>query len=321
MKLGHRLIVAGIALTLGATAWASAAGDPDPDRYIVSFYDHGKGKAALRASGARVVLDLPRHEAAAARIPARALKGLRRNPNIEFIEPDPIRVPMAQTTPWGIPAVQADLVTYNAASGLTVCIIDSGYSLGHEDLQSANVTASPDPGTGDPFFDGSHHGTHVAGTIAALSNGVGVVGVVPGGDLNLHIVKVFGNSGTWAYSSTLVAALDKCETEGGAEIVSMSLGGSFKSRTEQRAFDRAYTRGVLSIAAAGNDGNPVAMPRPVRISRTWRSRARPSRGLPISFRCSPTGAAMRRPRPGTSRRWRVWSMPCRRTGSPARSSC
>ncbi len=256
MKLRSGLIIVGVLLTLGLSVAAPAlAAQPDPDRYIVSFYDHAKGKKALRGAGARVELDLPRHEAVAAHIPGRALDGLRRNPNIEFIERDAVRVPMAQTTPWGIPAVQADLVTYNAASGLTVCIIDSGYSLGHEDLQSANVTASPDPGTGDPFFDGSHHGTHVAGTIAALSNGVGVVGVVPGGDLNLHIVKVFGNDGAWAYSSTLVAALDKCENEGGAKIVSMSLGGSFKSRTEQRAFDQAYTRGVLSIAAAGNDGN------------------------------------------------------------------
>lgn len=255
MQLKYGLAIMLTLFALGLTLAASEAAQPDPDRYIVSFLDHGKGRAALHNAGARVVLDLPRHEAAAARIPARAVAGLRRNPHIEFVEPDPIRFPTAQTTPWGIPAVQADLVTYTTSSGLTVCIIDSGYSLGHEDLPSANVTASPDPGTGDPFFDGSHHGTHVAGTIAALGNGVGVVGVVPGGDLNLHIVKVFGNSGSWAYSSTLVAALDKCETEGGAEIVSMSLGGSFKSRTEQRAFDRAYSRGVLSVAAAGNDGN------------------------------------------------------------------
>jgi len=81
----------------------------------------------------------------------------------------------------------------------------------------------------------------------------GVVGVNPEGDLKVHIIKVFDADG-WAYSSGLVAALDACENAG-ADVVSMSLGGTFKSRTESRAFDQAAGRGVLSIAAAGNDGN------------------------------------------------------------------
>ena len=60
----------------------------------------------------------------------------------------------------------------------------------------------------------------------------------------------------WAYSSTLVAALDACE-DAGADVISMSLGGTFKSKTEDRAFKAAAGRGVLSIAAAGNDGNTL----------------------------------------------------------------
>lgn len=51
-------------------------------------------------------------------------------------------------------------------------------------------------------------GTHVAGTIAALGgNGKGVVGVVGNGNLNLHIVRVFGDNGFWAWTSTLIAAV------------------------------------------------------------------------------------------------------------------
>ncbi len=249
------VLLAASVFALGALAPA-LAGQPDHDRYIVSFLDVGKGKAALRAAGARIEREIPRHEIAAVHIPRQALNGLRRNPHIEYIEPDVLRYPMAQTTPWGIPAVQADLVSDMGAGNRTVCIIDSGYSLGHEDLPSANVTASPDGGSGDPFTDLCHHGTHVAGTVSALNNGVGVVGVLPSGTINLHIVKVFsGVSCAWTYSSDLIAALDKCETDGNANIVSMSLGGSFKSRSEQRAFDQANNRGVLSIAAAGNDGN------------------------------------------------------------------
>ena len=94
----------------------------------------------------------------------------------------------------------------------------------------------------------------MAGTIAALANnGIGVVGINPNGLLNLHIVRVFNAAG-WAYSSTLVGALDECEAAG-ANVINMSLGGSLKSRTEDKAFAAANGRGVLSIAAAGNDGN------------------------------------------------------------------
>ena len=243
-------------MALGSATTVAAA-EPDPDRYIVSFLDVEKGKSALKAAGARVELNLAGREAAAAHIPARALKGLRNNPHIEYIEKDVLRFPMAQTTPWGIPAVQAGMVSDAEAANRTVCIIDSGYELGHEDLpRGDNVSGENNSGSGNWFEDTCFHGTHVAGTIAALANNeVGVVGVMPGGNVGLHIVKVFdGPNCAWAYSSSLVAALDECETAG-ANVVSMSLGGSFKSRTEERAFRNSNNAGVLSIAAAGNDGN------------------------------------------------------------------
>jgi subtilisin family serine protease len=235
-------------------AGAALAAGPDKDRYIVSFQDVGKGKAALRAAGADVLLDLPRHEAAAVHIPARALNGLGRNPNIEYIERDTLRFPMAETLPWGIPAVQADGLS-EGTPAVNVCIIDSGYDNTHLDLPDLTGPNSGSHGGADsPLADTCFHGTHVAGTIAAVSgNNLGVVGVVPGKS-ELTIVKVFdGENCAWAYSSDLVAALDLCLAES-AQIINMSLGGRLKSRTEQRAFQAAYNDGVLSIAAAGNDG-------------------------------------------------------------------
>jgi subtilisin family serine protease len=239
-------------LALGLATAASAA-EPDRDRYIVSFLDVAKGKAALRAAGARIELELAGREAAAVHIPARALNGLRNNPNIEYIEKDALRYPMAQTTPWGIPAVQADLVGDSAAGNRKICIIDSGYAPGHEDLSSGgNVNGEADTTW---YEDSCFHGSHVAGTISALTNDAGVVGVLPNANVNLHIVKVFdGANCAWSYSSSLVAALDEC-VQAGSNVVSMSLGGGVKSRTEERAFTSAYNQGVLSVAAAGNDGN------------------------------------------------------------------
>jgi len=256
-----------------ATAGSVAAG-PEDARYIVAFHAGrgGAGRAALHAAGASVVLDLGPQNAVAARIPARALPGLERNPSIEYIEEDVIRTPSAlwsdvtlggETTPYGIQMVQSDQVSGAAAGNRLVCIIDSGYSQQHEDLKDASggeVTANTnDSGSGTWDKDSCGHGSHVAGTVAAVGgNGVGVVGVAPG--VRLHIVKVFGNdvldSGNcaWTYSSNLVNALNKC-VAAGANVVSMSLGGGLKSRTEDKAFASAYQQGVLSIAAAGNAGN------------------------------------------------------------------
>jgi subtilisin family serine protease len=67
-------------------------------------------------------------------------------------------------------------------------------------------------------------------------------------------VKVFGANGAWTYSSTLASAANKCGAAN-ANVITMSLGGGSKSITEQRAFDSLQTKGVLSIAAAGNAGN------------------------------------------------------------------
>lgn len=244
-------------LALSGAAWAGQG--PDPDRYIVKFTNPGQGKAALAAAGASVLLDLPQVGAAAARIPAHALQALAANPNIEYIERDAPRYPLAQTSPYGIAMVQADQVSDSQAANRKVCIIDSGYTLGHEDLDAdSSIQGTNNSGTGNWFVDNCAHGSHVAGTISALTNGVGVVGVLPGGNVNLHIVKVFGDSCAWAYSSDLVAAAFTCR-DAGANVISMSLGcnGNLcRSTTEENAFNSLYnTSGILSVAAAGNSGN------------------------------------------------------------------
>ena len=76
LKTAMLAVVAAATIQAGVT---HAAG-PDKDRYIVSFQNASKGKSALRSAGADVLLELPNQGAVAARIPARALKGLQRNP-------------------------------------------------------------------------------------------------------------------------------------------------------------------------------------------------------------------------------------------------
>lgn len=241
----------------------------DPAQRVIVMFKPGSvavGKAALQAAGAQIKHEIYGMDAVAVEVPARALAGLARNPNVEYVEPDEKRYALAldspstgspytlgQRVPYGISLVQADQLAGANLSSRKLCIIDSGYDRSHEDLSNGpEVTGEYDSGTGWWYTDENHHGTHVAGTIAALNNAKGVVGVSDNASLRLHIVKVFGASG-WAYSSSLATAANKCKAAG-ANIISMSLGGSRMVKTEQRAFDSLYSGGILSFAAAGNDG-------------------------------------------------------------------
>lgn len=224
-------------------------------------------RGAIAAARGQTRHELGHIDAVAVEVPTSELAKLRKNPNVAYVEEDVVRYPLAATTPstgtpyatgqlvpYGIKMVQADQLSDATAGSRKLCIIDSGYDRGHEDLSAGtNVTGEYDSGTGWWYTDENHHGTHVAGTIAALNNaGTGVVGVNPNATLKLHIVKVFNAAG-WAYSSTLAAAANKCAAAG-ANVISMSLGGARSNATEKRAFDSLAAKGILSIAAAGNDG-------------------------------------------------------------------
>ena len=183
---------------------------------------------------------------------------LLKRADVDSVEVDPKRYLLAESTPYGIGMVQANQLSDNLTGNRKVCIMDTGYQLGHPDLPSSGITGDDGYGsnnTGNWYNDGNGHGTHVAGTIAAIGgNGQGVVGVNPSDQLGLHIVKVFNDQGRWAYGSDLIRAIEQCQ-QAGANVTSMSLGGSGQSSAERQAFANSYAQGMLHIAAAGNDGN------------------------------------------------------------------
>jgi subtilisin family serine protease len=255
LKLLVVAVASAAAVALLVPADLSAQEEEGPRRYMVKFRERGNHGNAVRAAGGSPVHEFPELGVVAAWLPEPALRGLAHNPHVIFIEADPPRYPLAQTTPYGIPMVQADQVPEGAGiSSVKVCVIDSGYYLNHEDLQDGNVAGTNNVGTGNWFEDSCGHGSHVAGTISALNNSVGVVGVLRSGSVPLHIIKVFnGASCAWAYSSDLINALNLCRTAG-AKVVSMSLGGDGPSVNEETAFNNAWSAGVLSVAAAGNGG-------------------------------------------------------------------
>ncbi len=229
-------------------------------RVYVQFA-HGQkanAQAALAKAGARAHHEFDDLDTIAVTLPEAARNALQGNPAVAFIEEDPVRGLLAQTVPYGIDMVQAPQAVSAGATGagIKVGVIDSGVFAAHEDLQSVAITGYPDYGMTDErtwYRDIDSHGTHVVGTIAAASNTLGVVGVSPG-MVSIYMVKVFGDTGGWVYSSDLLAAARNAQAAG-AKIISMSLGGGRSSRTEDQGLADLYkNKGVLLIAAAGNDG-------------------------------------------------------------------
>ena len=245
----------------------------DNSRVYVVFKEGQKAtaKALVEQAAGQIHYEFDELHAIATTLPAVALDGLSRNPSIELIEEDPPRFMLGQAVPYGIDMVQArtiwdispvdGLVDAGALSGvgIKVGVIDSGVYIGHEDLASVytsgRMTGNGLNGSSDPSqwgVDGCAHGTHVVGTIVAQANSLGVVGVSPG--VSIHMARVFGDDCAWAYSSTLIDAANKCQAAG-CKIISMSLGGSLPSSTEDQGFQNLYNAGILLVAAAGNGGN------------------------------------------------------------------
>lgn len=243
------------------------------ERYIVTF-KNGKGamagkgsinasdkaldvasvKSAIQQAGGKTLKVMERHGMAVVTLNKKALNTLRKNKDVD-IAPDPVRELMAQSTPYGYTMVQANQLIQSDTSARKVCIIDTGYNLGHPDLPGTNdgVTGiGNNSAVGNWYNDGNGHGTHVAGTIAAYDNSEGVIGVYPGA--SLHIVKIFNDNGDWTYASDIITAIDQCQ-DAGADVVNMSLGGSGSSSAEASAMQGFTDDNMLLVAAAGNAGN------------------------------------------------------------------
>ncbi|GHF29640.1 subtilisin family serine protease [Deinococcus metalli] len=189
---------------------------------------------------------------------------------------------------WGDNALRVpDLRTagYTGASTtikVAVCVLDTGIDGNHPEFQRKlkgfkNFTGEANRSDAYAPNDVSHHGTHVSGTVfAQYGAGTGASGLQPGEDANgvggvatgadLYMGRVLGDTGSGS-SSGIINGLNWCaaqlKSQGGTEdkvVVSMSLGGGSRSTTEQRAYTSAYNKGVLIVAATGNDGAAVSYP-------------------------------------------------------------
>lgn len=137
-----------------------------------------------------------------------------------------------------------------------IAIIDTGIASSQSDLSGSVLPGYNFVSDNTDTNDDNGHGTHVAGIVSAStnnSNGVASIGFKG----TLLPVKVLDGSGAGSYGD--VASGIIYATDQGAKIINLSLGGSSSSRTLEDAIKYALARGVVIVAAAGNNGNDSAV--------------------------------------------------------------
>ncbi len=166
----------------------------------------------------------------------------------------------AQTTPWGITRVGGS----RDGSGKTAWIIDTGVQQDHPDL-NVDTARSANFITKGKYTveDGNGHGTHVAGTIAALDNNIGVVGVAAGAQV--VGVRVLDNRGSGTNSGVIAGVDYAAANFAPGDVANMSLGGGVSTALDQAVINAADA-GLVFALAAGNESDDANNHSPARAN-------------------------------------------------------
>ncbi|MFN3650520.1 MAG: S8 family serine peptidase [Armatimonadota bacterium] len=163
------------------------------------------------------------------------------------------KVPTGVRRIGGLKSATAAIDGIDSPLDVDVAVIDTGVDLDHPDL---NVVGGFSVFSGDAD-DPEGHGTHVAGTIGARDNRLGVVGVAPGA--RIWSVRVLNQQGQGSWSG-VIAGLEWVAAHADTiEVANLSLGGPMSDDTPLRvAVDALVAAGVTVVAAAGNAGQDVS---------------------------------------------------------------
>jgi subtilisin len=184
--------------------------------------------------------------------------------------------PGGQTLPLGVNRINAENLA-NRGAGVNVAILDTGIDLTHPDL-AANIAGGVNCSDGTSYQDQNGHGTHVAGIVAALDNGIGVVGVAP--RVTLWAVRVLDATGT-GEDVNIICGLDWVDARSPAHggpitVVNMSAGGpgtddgacgSVNGDLLHAAVCRVVADGVTVVVSAGKRPGRSRRPRPGCLQR------------------------------------------------------
>jgi subtilisin family serine protease len=272
-------------LALAATpAQAQRAGDRIDGSYMCVFNKDAVSRGNAQAEANRAAQSVGGRvtkvysvaiRGFSANLPPQAVERIRaNNPNIAYCEQDqvvsipPIRaqgggvngtaVQPAQETPWGIARVNGGA----AGSFATAWVIDTGIELTHPDLNVDTARSRSFIRDSSPN-DQNGHGTHVAGTIAAVDNTIGVIGVAPGA--RVVAVRVLDRRGS-SSNSGVIAGVDYVAANGrSGDVANMSLGGGVSQALDD-AVVAAAAGGVRFALAAGNESDNANNHSPARAN-------------------------------------------------------
>ncbi|WP_047983003.1 S8 family peptidase [Ornithinibacillus californiensis] len=189
------------------------------------------------------------------------VKALSNNPNVEYAEPNyvlnatwtPNDTYFSPSYQYGLFNTDADLAwdVTRGSSSQEIAVLDTGVDYNHPDLDGKVVLGYDFVQNDWTPSDQNGHGTHVAGIAAAeTNNGTGIAGMAP--NTKILAVRVLDANG----SGSLAAIADGIiyATDAGAEVINLSLGCNCDTQTLENAVNYAWNRGVVVVAAAGNDG-------------------------------------------------------------------
>lgn len=267
-----------LCLTL-CLAVSSASAQVVPDQYIVVLKD-----SAPSASGRAIAAQ---HRVAVGHEYRAALKGfsfhgnaqaaaaIAKHPQVAYVEANLEAHAVAQILPEGVDRMEIDLNAIANIDGIDdrvnvdVAVIDTGIDLDHPDLPQVvggahfYTISSGRPRNRGSFQDNNYdddegHGTHVAGTIAALDNNIGVVGVVPGA--RLWAIKVLDSQGSGTFAD-IIKGIDFVTAHADEiEVANMSLSGQGTLNSLRTAIQNSVAAGVVYVVAASNDSMDVYGP-------------------------------------------------------------
>ncbi|GAA2354527.1 S8 family serine peptidase [Nonomuraea africana] len=258
-------------------AFSPAAGaDAEPARdYIVVLQDgadspsvaneHARDKGAVPGRVYRHAL-----RGYSAKMTPAAARAIAQDSRVRWVQPDGVVSISAQTLPTGIDRVDADASPTARIDGsdqrvnVDVAVIDTGVDLDHPDL-NVHTAGAVNCSSGRSADDGNGHGTHVAGTIGALDNADGVVGVAPGA--RIWPVRVLNNRGSGSWSD-VICGIDYVTAHASEiEVANMSLGGlgaddgncgNTNNDAMHKAICASVAAGVTYAVAAGNESDNAA---------------------------------------------------------------
>lgn len=273
--------VLAIALATGATVVtttpvSSSPATTPPSGHIVVLEEAVRPRAVAAAHADRYGFQVGHVYSAALRgysatLSPHAAEAVASLPGVAWVQEDTEVHSTDQTTPTGVDRVDADLSPTADIDGsdqrvdVDVAVIDTGVDLDHPDLNVHRAGAENCSALSLSADDDHGHGSHVAGTIGAVDNAGGVVGVAPGA--RIWPVKVLNALGS-GLNSDVVCGIDYVAAHADEiEVANMSLGGSGEDDGDcgrsdgdamHTAICSAVDAGVTFVVAAGNDSEDAA---------------------------------------------------------------